>query len=299
MNPSTPTVTARPRGKTESNCLPSGTPPEPYPTQKPTPPPTFPYDIVEMVVAYLIYDLGTLKACSLICRSWYTAVIPHLYHTLTLQGVGRSTNRSRLKPLSKLHELGLIPFVKEVRIDQGFGSCCWFLPREINHHFSALANVRILKLDNIDIDRFIPDIEHHFGHFSSTLRSITLHDPRCSPRHLSHFLSLFSNLDDIEIQGMFTPVPHTTVPDTELVPFSAPKLRGRLVLRRISCVEAWTRLISSCGGLRFRHMGLDESPTCAPLLLDACAKSLEILRFDANDGSLSELFYAGLFTSLS
>ena len=251
-------------------------------------PPQFPYDVVEMIIAYLTRDLRTLKACSLICSSWYTAAVPHLHHTLTLTGAGRTINRSWLGPLSRLHKLGLLPLVREIRIDQGPGPCCWFLPRVLTRHFSALANIHTLKLENVEIYSFIPNLEHYFGHFSPTLRSIALYNPYCSPRQLSHFLSLFPNLDDIDIRGIVHPLPDTPIPDTELGLFSAPKPRGRLVLYRYSWVETWTHLITSCGGLRFRHMDLEGSPGCACLLLEACAETLETLRLDAKDGSLSK-----------
>ena len=112
-----------------------------------------------MIIAYLTHDLRTIKACSLICRSWYPAAAKHLHHTLTLRRGGRGVNRSQLEPLSKLHKLGLLPLVKEIRIDQGPGLSCWFVPRAFNHHFSALANIHTLKLENMEIHRFIPGIK--------------------------------------------------------------------------------------------------------------------------------------------
>jgi len=282
----TRTVTPRHRGGAEDNCLPGGTPQEPRSAYGSIPPPQFPYDIVEMIVAYLIHDLLTLKACSSLGRSWYIATAPHLHHTLTLKGAGRRASRSWLGPLSKLHKLGLLHLAKEIRVDQGPGPCCWFLPRVLTRHFFALANVHTMKLENMAIFSFFPDIEHYFGHFSPTLRSIALCNPYCTPRQLSRFLSLFSNLDDIEIQGIVIPMPGT--PDTEPLPSPGPKLRGRLVLYRFSQVETWTDLITSYGGLRFRHMDLDGSPSCAGPLLKACAETLETLRFDVKDDSLSK-----------
>ena len=151
----------------------------------------FPYDIVEMIIAHLAPDLDTLKACSLACRSWYTVVTPHLHHTLTLRGMERSSTRDqpnqpsnhglpdppsardKLKPLSKLHQLGLMPLAKEIRVEQWGDTSSWFVPLAFNPrdlgHFSAFTNVRTLKIQELDIDRFIPGIERYFGQFSSTL----------------------------------------------------------------------------------------------------------------------------------
>ena len=244
-----------------------------------------PYEIVEIIIDIVrhTYDLGTLKACSLTCRSWYNVAVLHLHHTLTLQH-GKSTSRTRkgLKPLSKLHELGLTPLVKKIRVLQWNHDTVsnWFTPEGFSRldlrHFSAFTNVHTLCLQQVDISCFIPGIERYFEHFSPTLRSITIYLPRCTPQQLPYFISLFPNLDDVEIVA---PSFDTTTPDTKLAPFSAPKLQGRLRLGNFHRVEPWTYLVTSCGGLRFRYMDLSDSAGCTPTLFEACAETLETLRF--------------------
>jgi len=246
-----------------------------------------PYDIVEAIVAHLARDIGALKTCSLTCRSWHVAAVPHLHYTLTLKGNRPDVIHGKPKPLLKLHEQGLLHLVKEVRVWDSGG---WFVPREFRHsdlrYFSALTNVHSLELQNVDIFRFIPGSEHWFGKFSPTLRSITLSNPRGSHRQLSHFLSLFPNLDDVEIWN-HCPCPlEDTIFDTQLVSVPSPKLRGRLALLNFYWVETWTHLIASCG-LRFRHMDLRRSTSCASVLLEACAETLETLRFNATEGKQS------------
>jgi len=243
-----------------------------------------PYEIVETIIAHLTRDLHALKACSLTCRSWHAVAVPHVYHTLIL---GRGATHSQLKLLSKLHNQGLMPFVNEIRVEHLQGRGGWFVHKAFNHcdlcYFSAFANVHTLDIRNLEIHRFIPGVERYFGHFSQALRSIKLYYPFCTPQQQSHFHSLFSNLDDVEIWGTnaCTPVP---VQDT-LVPFSAPGPRGWLVLRNHHWPETWTHLISS-GGLRFRHMDLGQCTNCIPILLEACAKTLETLQLYATDGKL-------------
>jgi len=187
-----------------------------------------------------------------------------------------------LKPLSRVHGLGLAPFIKKIRVTQrGTEKDPWFTPQAFGpndlHHFSAFTNVRTLVIRIAEISEFIPDVEQYFGHLSSNLRSIALADPRCTPRQLSHFLSLFPNLDDIRVSSPKQPS-NQTIPDTELVPFSAPKLQGRLELYVFDWVETWTDLITLCGGLRFHYMHLHRVEGCAPVLLGACAETLETLR---------------------
>jgi len=248
-----------------------------------------------MIIAYFVpYFFDTLKACSLISRSWYTAAVPHLHRTFTLRESRYFAARNKLGPLSELHKLGLVPLTKELQVNQSGGERAWFLPQEFSRrdlrHFSAFSNVHTLILRNLDIFSFIPHLKRYFGHFSPTLRSIVLYGPQCTPQQLSHFLSLFSNLDDVELHNPLTFDPRPI----KLIPFSAPApgLRGRLVLSNFSQVETWTHLIASCGGLRFRYMDLHRAASSASVLLKVCAGTLETLRFDVS----GKPFYVGLWT---
>ena len=243
-----------------------------------------PYEIVEMITTHIAHDLHALKAFSLTCYSWYISAAPHLHRTFSFGTF------DKLRPLSKLHRLGLMPLIKEILVEQYYYT--WLAPQSFSrrdlHYFTAFANVQTLTLDSFTISRFIPGIERYFGHFSPTLRSLALLGPLCTPRQLSHFLSLFPNLDDIAIWEFAIRPLNTTISDTKLVPFSVPRLRGRLVLRGSNSVETWTGLIASGGGLRFRYMDLWRVGRCAPVLFEACADTLETLRFHAADTLVGE-----------
>jgi hypothetical protein len=80
----------------------------------------------------------------------------------------------------------------------------------------------------------------------------------------------------------------TNHPDTELVSFSTPTLRGRLVVYDFDSVETWTNLITAGDGLRFHYMDLWEVGGCAPVLFKACAETLDTLRFYAADAPVGE-----------
>jgi len=245
----------------------------------------FPPELTEMIIAHLIGDLHALKTFSLICREWYIAAVPHLHHTLTLRDTTPDKTHDELKPISGLHKLGLASLAKEIRVIQSHHRMgdCWFEPQTFSRrdlrHFSAFTNVQTLTLQNVDISRFMPDVDRYFGHFTSTLRSIVLAQPRCTPQQLSSFLSLFSNLDDIYI---YSPVdkPTKIVCDSELVLFSSPKLRGRLELFDCTWVETFADLTTLCGGLQFHDINLRSPASDAPILQGACAETLETLRFD-------------------
>ena len=287
------------RGKARINRLLDNAPPETRTTHESAC--RVPYDIVEMIIAYLTYDLPTMKACALTCRSWYTVAFPHLLHTLILRRnssgfigdkLGVQSTRDKLKPLSYLHERGQMSLVKEIRVEQSLGGFPWFMPQAFSHrdlrYFSAFTNVQTLVLQRLNIDHFTPDIQYYFGHLSPTLRSIVLYDPCCTARQLSNFLSLFSNLDNIEILRTSLFSPTTTALGTELVPSSTPRLRGRLVLYDFHRAETWTYLIASCGGLRFRYVHLNWVGSSAPVLFEACAETLETLRFSAAEDLASK-----------
>ena len=276
------------RGKTNINRLLGNGPPDTRPAHESAR--HIPYDIVEMIIAHIAHDLGALKACSLACHSWYTAAVPHLHHTLTLKDdIPRGTPRGALKPLVELHRLGLTRFIKALRVEQRWS---WFEPQAFSprdlHYFSSFANVKSLSINCLDISLFMPAIEPYFGHFSPTLRSIALYKPLCTARQLSHFLSLFPNLDDIKILQFSTFTPDMTIPDTKLIPFSAPRLRGRLVVFEFDLAGTWARLMAAGGGLRFHYMELYRVEGCAPVLFEACAETLETLRFYATDDSDSD-----------
>lgn len=247
-----------------------------------------PYEIVEAITAHLTFDfdLATLKACSLTCRSWYALVLPYIHHTLFLGEEECKIPRDNLRQLSRLHKLGLAPFVREILVKQGDWDENWFIPRTFKNHdfrcFSAFNNIQVLKIQRLDIRNFMPHIKSYFEQFSPTLRSIALFSPSyIPPQQLSYFLSLFPNLDDINIT-YFRPLVYP-YSDDELVPFSAPKLRGDLTLRASCSVEIWLYLIAASGGLRFRYMELYRVGDCAHMLLEECAGTLETLKFHMSD----------------
>ena len=247
-----------------------------------------PFEIVEMIITHLIYDLGALKRCSLTCRSWYTIAVPHIHHTLTLKDNMFDTVHRKLKPLSRLHELGLIPLVREIRVGQLAAPGGWFGPEAFSRndlfYFSTFANVHTLRIQGLNIDRFMLGFRPFFHQFSPTLKSISLYYPTSSaPRDLPCFLTLFPNLDNVEIRQFFTS--NVFVPDGDLTLFSPPSMQGQLVLHDFLSVEACTYFIYASCGLRFRHMVLRKVGACAPVLLEACAETLETLRFYVADDS--------------
>jgi len=165
-----------------------------------------PLEIVQMMVAYLIYDRSSLLACSLTCYSWYIAAAPHLHHTLiTTTCSWCPSQRLRWpKPLWKAHRLGLLPLVRKLQLHAGprhneSGISPKQFDCRIIRRWFGLINVQELGIDNLEIPKFIPRIRQFFGHFLLTVRSLALRDPRGSHHQVLYFIGLFQHLEDLKL----------------------------------------------------------------------------------------------------
>ena len=288
----------RHRGKTGMGCPTSSAPPTSPVVHESTC--RLPYEIVEIIIAYVARDLNTLKTCSLACRSWYAAAVAHIHHTLLLREMNPGVPGGELEPLPKLYELGLVDLVKEIRIRQW--DHAWFLPRAFNssnlRQFTAFSNVRTLRIHGLDIDRFMPNIGRYFGGLFQTLQSIALYCPTCTPQQLIFFISSFSGLDDIEIWRH--PDPFLRRPNAIPPLLFAPptqKQRGELKLQGFRGFESWEDLIASCRGVRFRYIELYRVGSYAPVLTEACAETLETFRFYLDCGPVGKSFGVGSIDS--
>jgi len=245
-----------------------------------------------MIIAHVRLDMITLKACSATCRSWYIATLPHLHHTLTFHAKNWDSTREGFIPLRKLGEMRLLPLIKRLQIAQSHDDP-WFPPMIPNAqtlvYFSALANVRELGFDEVDLSALAPQAQQYLGHFAPTLQSLALRKPRGTHSQLLRFLGLFPNLDDFKLLCSHE---HKLKPDQTPVPQSAPPLRGRLTLGQLDGDGLLRALSEMCGGLRFRHMDLSTMEG-GRFLLDACAETLETLRIYPvcwSSGEISQRF---------
>ena len=241
-----------------------------------------PHDVLEIIIADLGDDMHALKGFSGTCHSWYIAAVPYIHRTLVLEDRFPDPARAELKPLAKLHKMDLLPFVKKLWIRSPLFEP-WLSPKKFDRqtlrHFTALTNVRQLRIERFDLSKFMPGIERYFGHFAPTLRSISLTISSGTQMQLLYFLGLFPNLDDIEIEYYPTTKSDSTPsPGTELaVPFSTPSLGGQLKLTHFTDETIFRDMIALFGGLRFRYMDL-FSVEGSKLLLEACADSLQTVR---------------------
>ena len=221
------------------------------------------------------------------CYSWYIAAVPHLHHTLTIDGWEGYTRDEKYRwptPLQKSYNLGLLPLVKRfrIRLKYGYEFGPKLLGRSTLRYFSALTNLQELGIDRLHISEFMPNIQQCFGHLSPTLRFLALTKPKGSCRQILYFIGLFPNLQDLKLNHTGLEEEQESADDAALVPLSIPPLRGRLMLAYLAREKLMKDMIMLFGGLHFRYMDL-YGVKCAQLLLNACAETLEKLRLYPSD----------------
>jgi len=257
-------------------------------TARPSPAARLPLEILEMIIAHLIYETTVLLACSLTCYPWHIATIPHLHHTLIITTYNLHPDKEFVwpEPLRNMCKFGLLPLVRKFQVlgkpyyDKGFS------PRLFNchilRHFSALINLQELGIDYLNTPEFIPGVWRYFGHFSLTVRSLALREPKGSRRQIIYFIGIFQHLEDLKLlYDQFDPQ-EEPVDDLMLIPPFAPPLRGQLTMMSFTRVELLKDMIHLFGGLRFCRMDLFNVDGMR-LLLDTCANTLEMLRLHPAD----------------
>ena len=198
----------------------------------------------------------------------------------------RSPQRSQRPQRSdRFADVGLLPFVKKLHIYEGPYSDNRLFPgifhRTLLHQYSTITNLQELAIDHLNISKFIPKLQRCFGHFSPTLRSLALREPKGSYRQIIYFIGFFQHLEDLKLLSKIgAPVCH---PREQLIdyltpaPRFTPPLRGKLTMRFSREVELLKLMINLFDGLRFHSMDLYYADG-TQLLLGACTETLETLR---------------------
>jgi len=257
-----------------------------------------PLEVVEKIISYLSNDKRSLLACTMTCYSWYIAAVPRLHYTLTVSiGLWYSSKFEWPNPIPYMHTLGLLPLVKEFRIIGDKYSYDRFRPKLFNccvlRQLSALTDVHDLEIQYLDISRFMPRIDQYFRSFLPTVRSLTLREPKGSRRQIIYFIGLFRHLQDLEFLYDGFGSQEDPADDPTLIPAFVPPLRGWLQLSCSRKVGILKDMIHLFGGLRFRYIYLYDVDGM-PLLLGACAKTLELLVLDPIDPCGEKLSLVGI-----
>ena len=218
---------------------------------RPSPIARLPRELVELVISYLIHNTYALLARSMTCYSWYMVAVPYLHHTLTTD-TKDTDNYLWPRPLRNSYNLGLLPFVKRLRI-RGYYEP--FTPKNLDRYtlryFSALTNLQELGIDHLQLPSFMPDIQRYFGHLAPTLRFLALMDPKGSSRQILYLIGLFPNLHDLKFCYSFPEMKQQSILDVDIAPLSVPPLCGRLTLMCFAREKLVKDMITFLGGLRF------------------------------------------------
>ena len=249
-------------------------------TTHPSPAMRLPQEIVEIVIAYLIYDLPSLRSCSLTCYSWYIAAVSHLHHTLTVFIHRRYREKSRWRDaIKRKHMLGLLPLVKTLGIKHCFQQD--FYPKRLNccllPKFLTLTNVQTLEIDGLDITKFIPKIAKYFGPLFSTVRSLHLKSPTGSNREIIFFIGSFRYLNDLLLCYRGYDWRKDPKEDPTLIPPFTPPLQGQLMVWKMVDEHLFRDMVHFFGEIRFSALNLRNAGETR-FLLRACAKTLRVLR---------------------
>jgi hypothetical protein len=220
-----------------------------------------PQELVSVIFSYLVYDIHALLACSLTCYSWYTAAVPHLHHTLTIDEKESSeTTKYRWPiPLRESYRVAsvrqAIPLPRERLLSRGFTPA--YLKKQNLRYFSALTNLQELGIDFIQLSAFMLKMKHYFGHLAPTLQFLALRKPHGSSRQIMYFIGLSQS-----------PGPQAVL----LCPSLVWSIDAYVFYEGGAC-EGHVRL------LRLALFSL----LCAGFLLEACAETLETLRLYSTD----------------
>jgi len=106
-------------------------------------------------------------------------------------------------------------------------------------------------------------------------------EPKGSRRQIIYFIGLFRHLEDLEILYDKAGPEERPEDDVTLVPSFIPPLRGRLSMHSTS-VDLLKDMIDLFGGIRSHYLNISKVDG-TPLLLDACAETLETLRLHPSD----------------
>jgi len=253
-----------------------------------------PFEIIEMFITYLKYDTPSLRACTMTCYSWYMAAVPHLHRTLTVNVDPWDRKHRWPSPILYMHMHGSLPLVKEFRVRGGGYFSTGFSPKLFNccilRQFSALSNVQDLEIEYLEVAKFMPKIQRYFKNFLPTVRSLILREPKGSRRQVIYFIGLFQCLQDLELRYDTFGIRYESADDSTLVPPSVPPLRGWLKLTCVKKPDILRDMIALFGGLRFRYICLFDVDQMGPLL-DACAKTLEVVVLDPTDPRGEHFFF--------
>jgi len=256
-----------------------------------------PRELIDKILCY--NDLWTLKACSLVSRSFYSGARPFIHRRITLgiwsliRCCGFRLAPGMEKPdfnayaqqggvylaryLLAAEERGLLRYgyVREVHLDLS----------QLDHpenvlqlqQLRARETVQVLRIESLVLRKVLRIFDRCFSQFVPTLQSLSLRATRCeNVQQLRQFICRFPRLDDLTLtcpnlgSSLATdPPPGSEGPQ----PQQHSPLRGDLVLDGTLGLG----LSGLPGGIHFRSVQVGSDQNDLPGLVRACSSSLEVL----------------------
>ena len=260
-----------------------------------------PQELIDEILDYLLDDLFTLKACSLVCKCLFGATRPLIHQRLVclgsdprlLQAESKRSLFSRRKKDPGVFEqligkgrLGVLRYTKHLTLKpSNMSSCPRYNPEDIQEclpHLRSITGLHTLTLVKFHIPPFTLVFNECFGTFTTTLRHLDIRHPDGVHRALLYIISQFPLLEDLTIVSSphrLFPHPGYSIPTIT----QSPPLRGKLVLVKAPSWELSGGLAAFPKGLNFCSLELSwcERPQA---LLAACGHTVK---------SISYLFRSG------
>jgi len=248
----------------------------------PWPPPTFnmfptlPQETFNEIIAHLRGEGRTLQSLSTVAKRFTDECRRHLFASVYIDSGTKFTRWCNAIPPG---EDGLSRYVHVLNLGMWPDDSLRrpMILREHLVHLRSFTQVEHLKIRPLDLHEFSnQDLVEYFGHFSSTVRSISIR-PKGNNSSILNFLALFPLLETtILTSALAWGTPDDTVP-------ANPVCRGDLVLEVCKIDtrdDILDSLIRPTTCYRRLGLGLVEVDNPAPLerFLEACAASLESIQ---------------------
>ena len=241
---------------------------------------SLPPELIHRVLDSLRDDRQSLLATSLVSKAWTTWSQAHLFESVHLTpmnlqrwlknvppGVGGPASHTRTLTL------------EEYRLQP------WIIPQNLEFPLSNLASFRhvgslaMIQWNATPFNSTSP--EPYFGHFSESVRALSLQFCVLDPVALFNFFSLLPNVQDLEIAYLF---PNPGSPDTTpAIPEVTPSFCGTLSLADLTSGHHILEAIAALP-LRFTTVAIRGctfyEPGAYQTLLARCRDTLVTLRFE-------------------
>ena len=223
-----------------------------------------PQEIVDYIIDYISGDRATLFACTHLSRMWCIAARAHLHRTFTVSDFAGFEAANDLQSMRMTH------LVRKITVYRRALQTDLVAPKLITH-LNMFTHLRDLDIKYLNVEEMLLWLPQHCDILKSTVRTLTLQHPRGNTKQILCFISLFSCLENLTVDGIEGgSASDAVVPVLE----SSPPLTGRLTLTGIFDREFMSGLASLQKGLKFRTVDLQFCGE-AREVIDGCAETME------------------------